>query len=468
MSGSVDTSFYPKPTATSPLENIAKIQGIQQGMLTNRLIGQEVAGKIARGRAAQGAIDPQTGQFDPDKYIANLGADPTGAQSAPEAVQQAQELRIKQIQQHIAENQYTGAQLDVAAKENANAAQLGQAMLAFGDGDKDFLTKFGDNTVPVLFKSPEGLKQWEQAKAQLTDDPAANLRLIQNFVNAHADIVKAIGGVREIDKGDVLVQVQSNPATGVSTVKGVIPKGLPPEVGTQPVTTYKDGQQGTTTRAAIANGQFNPTGPAIGAAQEAEANVQRAQTLEKRAAIVPNRQAAISELVGTLDHFDPGPNSPLIGKLTGLAAQYGINLPNVKTGAAARDAFNKLGAQIALDQWGTLGGTGSNEQLGVAMKANPNETMTKMGIQNVGALLQGNEEAIKAQGAAWANYKKAHGPASYGDFQAGWNKYFDPRAFQYAYMTPANRREMLSHMDEKERAKFDVSRKFADAMEGLK
>jgi hypothetical protein len=182
--------------------------------------------------------------------------------------------------------------------------------------------------------------------------------------------------------------------------------------------------------------------------------VEQAVSLQKRAAIVPQRKAALSNLKLTLQDFTPGPHADLWGRLKGLASQYGVSTQSVDNSKAAQDEFNKLAAQIALDQWGTLGGSGSNEQLATAMRANPHETMSKLGIKNVVALLQGNEDAISAQYTAWQKWKSTHGPASYDSFQEGWNAHYDPRVFQAEHMDAASRKKMEAAMDKGELAKY--------------
>lgn len=244
--------------------------------------------------------------------------------------------------------------------------------------------------------------------------------------------------------------------------------GLSPEVATAPVQTFQNGQPGVVSREALAAAPgFVPNAPALGQAEAAQQNVDQAMQLQKRAAIVPQRRAALSELVGTLDSFEPGPRAELTGQINGLAAQFHLPVSGATSGKAAQDTFNKLAAQIALDQWGTLGGSGSNEQLATSVRANPHDTMSKMGIKNVVALLQGNEDAIAAQNAAWQKYSKVHGPSSYGEFITGWNRHFDPRAFQADHMATAAVKTMEQKMTAKELAAYKRARNFAEQVSQL-
>jgi uncharacterized protein YifE (UPF0438 family) len=102
------------------------------------------------------------------------------------------------------------------------------------------------------------------------------------------------------------------------------------------------------------------------------------------------------------------------------------------------------------------------------MKANPHEAMSKMGMKNVMALLQGNEEAISAQSSAWNRYQSKHkdDPLAYQHFQEGWNRYYDPRAFQADFMKAADLKAMEAKMSKDELAKFQQARAFATQIKG--
>jgi hypothetical protein len=84
-----------------------------------------------------------------------------------------------------------------------------------------------------------------------------------------------------------------------------------------------------------------------------------------------------------------------------------------------------------------------------------------MGNKNIIALLKGNADAISAKNEAWQGWQQAHGPESYGQFSTAFNKVYDPRVFQFQYMKPDQRKEVLDSMSKGERNKFMQSTQFA-------
>ncbi len=452
-----------KPPQIDPIAIVGNVQALQKGQLSNKLLGMNVAQTQAQRTAAQGAVGPDGG-FDVDKYESALA----GGGASPEAIASAQQIRQVQLQNQVAKLGLTKAQMDVSQQELGNGAQVGQGILANGTKDPAALTKEGiaaaiqTNLIqPGLVRTPEGLQHAQQFIASLTDDPATNAKLVQQWVNQSEDITKAMGAISNVDTGGNIVQQRVNPATGEPSITGQINKGRTPSEKANLVPTY-DPTTGKTTLKTSGEiiGDAGPaaehpqSGPALGDAEAASRNVQQAQGLQQRASIVPQRRAALSNLSDSLKDFTPGPKADLTYGLKALATQFGLAAPSSAKGVAAQEEFNKLSSQIALDQWGALGGTGTNDQLASTVKANPHEAMSKMGIKNVVALLQGNEDAIGAQFEAWQKFKAVHGAASYDQFQQGWNRYYDPRVFQAEHMAPADVKAMIAGMTSAERKTF--------------
>lgn len=463
------------PAQSDPIGVAKGAIALQGGLLQNRLLQANVGQTLAQRAAAQSAIDPSTGQFDVDAYEAALAK----GGASPEALLQAQQARQQKLQAQISQLGLTKAQLEVSAQELGGGAQVAQGILADGTKDPSLLSKqaiadaIDKNLIQAgLVRSKEGIAHAKGFEASLTDDPQQNAALLQQFVNQSTDITKAIGAVTNVDVGGHIVQQRINPATGQSAVVGQIDKTRTPGEKAGLVPTYNPATRTTELRTSgeivgdqpqLPQGQHPQTSPALGEPQAVENNVRMAAALQQRASIVPQRKAALSELVGTLDKFATGPKAQTFGYLKGLASQFGVSTKGLDESKAAQDEFNKLAAQIALDQWGSLGGTGSNEQLATAVHANPNEVMSRMGIKNVAALLQGNEDAIGAQYGAWQKYKAAKGAGSYDTFLEGWNRYYDPRVFQAQHMTPAAVKEMLGSMTPKERETFKRDQEVAKA-----
>lgn len=461
-------------TAPDPLALIGGLQKIQGGALSNKLLGQQIQGKIALGHAVTAATDPETGRTDWDKAAGMLAQDKDGSFQVPEFTAQAQARRLSELQLSQEQVKTTLAKLgpasDLALSLIAQQDKTPLTREAIVGAMKSSLVDTG------LFnlQDPHDVKALTGIAGQLTDDPKQNAQVLQKLwysMHATTEGLNTIKGAPQMtDVGPAIVPTRVSPATGELTTGRPIEKARSPSETSALVSVYdpvsksmKLVPSGTVVGdAPKPNAQSVQAGPALGEPAAAAANVDQAVVLQKRAAIVPQRKAALGEMVSTLDRFTPGPKANLTGTINGLAAQFGIPVSGATTGKAAQDTFNKLAAQIALDQWGSLGGTGSNEQLATAVHANPNETMSKMGIKGVAALLQGNEDAISAQYSAWQKFKAVHGAASYDKFQEGWNRYYDPRVFQAQHMTDAARKEMMAGMTAAERKTFARDQSIAE------
>ncbi len=73
------------------------------------------------------------------------------------------------------------------------------------------------------------------------------------------------------------------------------------------------------------------------------------------------------------------------------------------------------------------------------------------------AMNKGLVDAQQARASAAEAWKQQHGPASYSGFVDQWNKSFSPRAFQFNYLSPADRGTMLSSMSPQEKAQLKTS-----------
>src|ERR1700756_2016573 len=490
-----------------PLATVGKLQGVQQGILNNRLLGLQVAGKQALGQIIGANTDPQTGEGDWGK----AGAD---ASSRPEAAILMPEIQKAAIDRQISQQQLAGTTLDTQAKRAGLIANTAGSLLSTPEGkltpdmvmgalsdrlvgsgifsDKASLTQLASLSQQIQGMTDQQLRQIIQQYGQAADMTTA--RIATQFAQQNGGLTPdqyntqtalpvqdAKGNWIPTQRrlGDV-VQLEKTGGP-IVTGPGTTPEGVPLASAGNPVYTRTNPttlQPEAVTQGAAAHAAATGaapvgivTGPRVGAqgaaAATAQSNPQQAQALQQRAAIVPTRKAALSNLLNTVDQFSTGPAAGKIGQLQSLAAQFGIAPTSINASAGARDEFNKLASRIAPDQGGALGGTGSNEQLGASVKSNPNEAMTKMGIKNVVPLLLGNEDAIGTQAQAWNKYKAVHGADSYGDFLNGWNKYYDPRVFQADHMTPAARNAMLSKMSKSERATFDRDSSVMHQLAGL-
>jgi hypothetical protein len=161
----------------------------------------------------------------------------------------------------------------------------------------------------------------------------------------------------------------------------------------------------------------------------------------------------LSNLEGDLNKFTTGPYADLTLRskrgYNDLVNRTGVPLPQWDTaGVAAHENFNKQATQLAQQQFTALGGTGTDQQLGSAFKANPNDALSDMGNRQIVALLKGNEDAIQAMNTGWQNWKKQNnkGDDSFPQFQQEFMRDFSPRAFQWVRMSPADRAQMATEM----------------------
>ncbi len=121
---------------------------------------------------------------------------------------------------------------------------------------------------------------------------------------------------------------------------------------------------------------------------------------------------------------------------------------------ASQEQFNKQAAMLAQQQFGAIGGTGTDAKFNSAFTTSPNETLSQLGNKGIIQLLKGNEDAIQAKNKAWNVWRKENGPDTYADFSQDFNDKFDPRAFQFKYMTKTERNDYMKGMEPEERERF--------------
>lgn len=129
-----------------------------------------------------------------------------------------------------------------------------------------------------------------------------------------------------------------------------------------------------------------------------------------------------------------------------------LSLAETQEAQAAQEEFKKQAMMLAQQQFAAMGGTGTNDQLSSSIATNPNEAISKVGLEGIIRTLQGNQDAVNAKFQAFHSYQKTHGgPASYGDFLAEHGKDFEPRAYQLQYMSKEEGRKFLGSLNPSER-----------------
>lgn len=460
-----------------PLATIQGLNTAQQGILQNKLLGQEVAGKIAKGKAFQAAINAETGAFDPVAAMKNLGSSEDGAQFAGEFAEQVQKIRT-------ATAQGKGAEIDALGKKLDFASNWVLGMLADEKGTpitpEVFKEKFTAELLPSgLYTSKEDQAEIGAMYAQMGPDPRRNAEVLKAFVQRAKPTTMAIeltrGPITMQETGPAIVPTRVNPNTMEVQTGTPIMKGLTPESSAElvevidPVTQerYKVTKGSLLAPGGdLAGGGRVQTslapGVAEGATGAAAKAVEQLANLRSAAEAVPENKASLSTLRDTLQSFKPGPKANWSYLTGALATQLGVARPQDVEGVAGQEEFNKLATQFINRQLGNIGGGGTDAKLESAAKGSPNDLMSKVGIENVTALMLGLEDATAAKNAAWERYSAAgNGPQTYPKFVEQFNRIYNPRVFQSQYMSDSQKAMMLKGMSDKEKAQFDKDWKTA-------
>jgi hypothetical protein len=257
-------------------------------------------------------------------------------------------------------------------------------------------------------------------------------------------------------------QAEYATARGLDAMIGpATPAQTPPPVTTN--TTPQNGPRyavpGVAPNAAT---QPDMVGPPMG--REASANVAAAENtkqaigLQSAASNVPAQKGLLGNLDAELDKITTGPGADwrnFAKAFVNTNSPFG-NIFNPST-IASQEEFSKQAFQLAQQQFQTLGGTGTDAKLDSTMHTSPSAMLTNYGNKGIIALLKGNADAIAAMNHAWqTQWLPAHGndTGTYGQFVTQFNQGFDPRIFQSAYMTPAQRADILKGMTDAEKTAF--------------
>lgn len=470
-----------KPQQPRGLETVGRLQTIQQGVLQNRLLGQEVGGKEALGRAVTANTDKETGETDWDKAAADLSQDPQGAFKIPEFAASVLERKAKEIANETAKAGLTKAQLETSQAKFKAVGDWAAMVAAAGSKDPAALTPQSiigsakTNLLDAGFINAADESEREQLLAvmsQFGTDPKQNAEILKRvFLQSNATtegINLALGAATQVDRGPEIVTQRTAPLTGETEVLSTMQKGRTPSETAALVQRYNPATKqmemvpsgqiigdmpGSAPPIAVASAP--PLGVAEGASASAAGSVKQAQDLSVAADAVPAQQAALKNIRDVVDSFKPGAKTNWIYAAKALATQMGIAPPQMKDEVAAQEEFNKLATQFINQQVGALGGTGTDSKLESATKGTPNEFMSKEGIKNVTSLMMGLNDATLAKNTAWQKWlSSGNGPESYGKFASQFNAIYNPRVFQSVYMDDKQKALMLGNMTAKERTQF--------------
>lgn len=449
----VDASIYGNLQQPNILERMGQMSGIQNSMNQNRLFEQEFRGRQAMGQAYQDSIDPATGKLDSNKFTKLISSNPDAAFMTGQAIEDAQtrESQQQQITAQKMENVVKHANLmggyfqeliGDGTKPITQKDAIGMAGKIIADGlatPTDVAAEMGQ----VDFNNPDAARKWA----------ASNLLRYKSMAG---DAQAAMPQLTQVDTGGGIKMIDTNPVTNKDIVGTEIKKTLPP---TTPVINNQ-GQRGYNVDGKFVPAEMVPGGEEAAGVTGASSG-QRAVDLSTAAEAVPDNKAALSQMSGALKGFRAG---PLAGKWEGLVAPLAQVL-NVKSDqVASKEEFDKLAQRFAQRQFSILGGTGTDDKLEAAQKANPGSFLSELGNEKIIALLQGNEDAIAAKNQAWEEWQQKpdyKGPQSYPQFTTDFNKAYDPRVFQLQHMAPEDQRKTIRDMNETELTKFKKSYKTA-------
>ncbi len=480
----IDTSTYPtQKQQPSFLETLGGAANLQGTLNQNKLFQQQFQTNKAISDIYKQAINPD-GTIDQAKLSTLMQNNPNASYGLPQAYQQSQEAQKRNIDIDVAKVQQAQAHLTATAgylapliKPGSSSADVASA-LAHASTNGLINTDMAGKIWSSLPRGKNGqidesqIPAWaQQQQIQVLDaqqrlnamHPAPTMQQLPGGGQAPF-VMPQIGQVQQVGP---TIQAAPPPTT---TVVG--PDGTPRYVGApQGNNPYEPGAQGASPQAGGMPGGGQGMGAHQGggiagmpagmspAAQAASTetggfSAKQGTVLQGRADRVADNKAVLGNLEGELGDFTSGPGTESIAK---FAKFVNANVPGANfnpKGFASREQFNKLAGMLAQSQFQALGGTGTDAKLDATTLTSPNSELSKLGNKGIIAMLKGNEDAIAAKNQAWQSFKQQNGPQSYGQFSVQFNKSYDPRVFQSQYLTPDDRKKMLSGMTKQEQKGF--------------
>jgi hypothetical protein len=459
---------------------------------------REAQAQQALGQAYQGAIDPDTGRFDPLKFNALVAGDPRTAMAAQSGVESSQKLQGEQFNLSAAQNGAINSALAGVLKLPDDQLAQGvvqqtQRLITAGvipaDRAHGVLLGLNGNDPAALRSQLETIwrgtlptdQQREATYGQqgTYTAPGGNVAgyNIQTSGRGAGSVTTppqpgAPQGISGADLDKPFDYLDANGAKQTTTYRqflidhgftwaaqggpGGAPGGLPsslrnpaaqPPSGAQPQpgasTTPQPGPRPVQTAPSQADIEAQ-TG-------QARTSTDAFRAISNQAVASRSRSATLGTMLADAKQFTSGPLANVVGTVRNYANNLGLNINT--EGLSAKESFNKLAAQLADAQ-----GAGSDARMSVNIAANPHEGLSGPGIDLIVRQLQGNEDYLQARAALAAKYpdqKKIN------DFENEQGSKLDPRAFQFARMTVPQRQTYAKNLSDKDRTAVQQSYNWA-------
>jgi hypothetical protein len=166
------------------------------------------------------------------------------------------------------------------------------------------------------------------------------------------------------------------------------------------------------------------------------------------------QQAVLANMLVDTKQFMPGPYANAVAAVRArLAPAFNID----EKALAGHDSFEKLAAQLALQQAGSIG-AGSDSRFSVTQAANPHGGLSPQSIDLILRQLQGNADYIQARQSLAQQWPVK---ALYNEFVSSVRP-LDPRVFQYERMTDDQKVDYFKAMDERAQKAFMLAHKWAE------
>lgn len=475
------------PKTVNYLDVMGDAQKVAQGIWRNR---ESQANQLS-GQAYQGAINPATGEFSPEKYRQNLvGAGPGAALAAREGLTTNQQLSDQQLKQAFAKLGFVQSQAG--------------AMLAGGDfSDAGILGTFQKGIAAGVMTMPEVMRQLQT----LPQDAAGRQKWLEQHrdsaLTTQQQLEQQYGtGYTQHEGGGIGSGVTAPPRRGGGQT-GATSTPMTPTVGeaneivqvpypqfledgktanpnwgrtfpmprTEFVKLLPTAGQGAGPPASLRNparaapaapgtNQPAPAAPAapgtaatpsIGTGPSPSDTVQQEtqarqsatafQAITDQSVQARTQSAVLGNMLADTTQFTTGPLADRIARIRAVAGRFGMPIDKEATGA--NESFNKLAAQLANAQ-----GAGSDARLNVNVAANPHADLSPAGVDLMLRQLQGNADYLQARAKVASGYGDQKNIAG---FEQEHGAKLDPRAFQFARMTVPQRQAYVKALSADDR-----------------